>query len=114
LPDSNQVLQAFIINTRQTIRVDTTMAAQTEALLQQMQDQIDALQINLAASAAATLAATNAAAAATTALAGLPPTGTPNLKTAAPIFALSPAMANAGAFLDCSHLYWGQTVQTRR
>jgi hypothetical protein len=82
------------------IRVDTTMAAQTEALLRQMQDQIDALQINLAASAAATLAATNAAAAATTALAGLPPTGTSNLGTAAPIFALSPAMANAGAFLD--------------
>jgi hypothetical protein len=40
LPDSNQALQAFIINTRQTIRVDITMAAQTEALLQQMQDQI--------------------------------------------------------------------------
>jgi hypothetical protein len=76
------------------------MAAQTEALLQLMQDQIDALQLELAASAAATLATTNAAAAATTALAGLPPTGTPNLETAAPIFALSPAMANAGAFLD--------------
>jgi hypothetical protein len=91
LPDSNQVLQAFIINTQRTIRVDTTMAAQIEALLQQMQDQIDALQINLAASAAATLAATNAAAAATTALAGLPATGTANLGTAAPIFALSPA-----------------------
>jgi hypothetical protein len=89
LPDSNQVLQAFIINTRQTIRVDTNMADPTEALLQQMQDQIAALQIDLAAPAAATLAATNAAAAATTALAGLPPT-----------FALSPAMANAGAFLD--------------
>jgi hypothetical protein len=56
-----------------------------------MQDQIDALQINLAASAGATLAATNDAAAATTALAGLPPTGTPNLGTTAPIFALSPA-----------------------
>jgi hypothetical protein len=82
------------------IRDDTTMAAQTEALLHQMQDQIDALQINLAASTAATLAATNAAAAATTALARLPPTGTPNLGTGAPIFALSPAMANAGAFLD--------------
>jgi hypothetical protein len=76
------------------------MAAQTEALLQQMQDQIAALQINLAASAAATLAASNAAAAATTALAGLPPTGTPNLGTAAPIFARSHAMANAAAFLD--------------
>jgi hypothetical protein len=95
LPDSNQVLQAFIINTRRTIRVDTNMADQTEALLQQMQDQIAALQIDLAASAAATLATTNAAAAATTALAGLPPTGTPNLGTAAPIFALSPAIANA-------------------
>jgi hypothetical protein len=77
------------------------MAAQTEALLQQMQEQIAALQIDLAASAAATLAATNAAAAATTALAGLPPTGAPNLGTAAPNFALSPAsMANAEAFLN--------------
>jgi Tfp pilus assembly protein FimV len=76
------------------------MADPTEALLQQMQDQIAALQIDLAASSAATLAARNAAAAVTTALAGLPPTGTPNLGTAAPIFALSPAMANAGAFLD--------------
>jgi hypothetical protein len=71
------------------------MAAQTEALLQQMQDQIAALQIDLAASAAVTLAAANAAAAATTALAGLPPTGMPDLRTA-----LSPAMASAGAFLD--------------
>jgi hypothetical protein len=68
-----------------------------------MQDQIAALQIDLAASSAATLAATNAAAAATTALAGLPPTGTPNLGTAAPIFALSPAMANAGAYLDLAN-----------
>jgi hypothetical protein len=79
------------------------MADQTEAVLQQMQDQIAALQIDLAASTAATLAATNAAAAATTALAGLPSTGTPNLGTAAPIFALSPAMANAGAFLDLAN-----------
>jgi hypothetical protein len=71
LTDSNQVLQAFIINTRRTIRGDTNMAAQTEALLQQMQKHIDALQLNLAASAAATLAATNAAVAATTTLAGL-------------------------------------------
>jgi hypothetical protein len=77
------------------------MAAQTEALLQQMQEHIDALQIDLAASSAASLAATNATAADTTALAGgLPPTGAPNLGTAAPIFALSPAMANAGAFLN--------------
>jgi hypothetical protein len=76
------------------------MAAQTEALLQQMLELIDALQIDLAASSAATLAVTNAAAAATTALAGLPPTGTPNLGTAATISALSPAMANAGAFLN--------------
>jgi hypothetical protein len=89
LPDSNQVLQAFIINTQRTIRVDTTMADPTEALLQLMQDQIAELQIELAASAAATLAATNAAAAATTALAGLPPTGTPNLGTAASILALT-------------------------
>jgi hypothetical protein len=70
------------------------MASQTEGLLQQMQDQIAELQINLAAFASATLAATDAAAAATTALTGLPPTGTPNLGTAAPIFALSQAMAN--------------------
>ena len=76
------------------------MAAQTEALLQQMQEQIAELQLELAASSAASLAATNAAAAATTALAGLPLTGNPNLGIAAPIFALSPAMANSGAFLD--------------
>ncbi len=76
------------------------MAAQTEALLQQMQEQISALQIDLTASAAATLAATNAAAAATPALAGLPPTGAPNPGNTAPIFALLPAMANAGAFLN--------------
>jgi hypothetical protein len=65
-----------------------------------MQDQIAEMQINLAASAAATLAVTNAATAANTALAGLPPTGTPNLGTTSPIFALSPAMASAGAFMD--------------
>jgi hypothetical protein len=76
------------------------MADQTEALLQKMQDQIDALQINLAASAATTLATKKTAAAVNTALAGLPPTGMPNLGTTAPIFALSPAMANSGAFLD--------------
>jgi roadblock/LC7 domain-containing protein len=76
------------------------MAAQAEALLQQMQDQIAELQIELAASSAATLATKNAAAAATTALAGLPLTGMPNLGTAVPIFALSLAMGNAGAFLD--------------
>jgi hypothetical protein len=76
------------------------MAALTEGLLQQMQEQIAALQIDLAASAAATLAATNTTAAATAALAGLPPTGAPNPGTAASIFALSPAMVNAGAFLN--------------
>jgi hypothetical protein len=76
------------------------MAAQTEALLQQIQEQIAELQLELAASSAASLAATNAAADASTALAGLPPTGTPKLGTSAPIFALSPAMANSGAFLD--------------
>ncbi len=76
------------------------MADQTEALLQQMQEQIAQLQLELAASSAASLAATNAAAAATTALAGMPLTGNPNLGIAAPIFALSPAMANSGAFLD--------------
>ena len=78
------------------------MAAETEALLQQMQAQIAELQIELAASAAATLAMTNATTAATTAFAGLPSTGAPNPVTTAPIFALSPAMANAGAFLDLS------------
>ena len=78
------------------------MADQTEVLLQQMQTQIAQLQLELAASAAATLAATNAAAAATAAFAGLPPAGAPNPGTAAPIFALSPAMANAGAFLNLS------------
>ena len=78
------------------------MADQTEALLQQMQAQIAQLQIKLTASAAATLAATNAAAAATAAFAGLPPAGAPNPATAAPIFSLSPAMANAGAFLNLS------------
>jgi hypothetical protein len=65
------------------------MAAQTEALLQRMQEHIPVLQIDLAASTPATLAATNAAAAATTAFAGLPPTGASHLGTVAPIFALS-------------------------
>jgi hypothetical protein len=78
------------------------MADQTEAILQQMQTQIAQLQLKLAASAAATLAATTAAAAATTAFAGLPPAGAPNPEKAAPIFALSTAMANAGAFLNLS------------
>ena len=55
------------------------MADQTKVILQQMQEQISALQIDLAASAAATLAATNAAAAATAAFAGLPPAGVPTL-----------------------------------
>jgi hypothetical protein len=58
-------------------------------------------------SAAATLAAMNAAAAATTALAGLPPTGTPNLGIAAPIF------GKLWSFLGLGYLHWGQTVQTR-
>jgi hypothetical protein len=74
------------------------MADQTEVLLQQMQTQIAQLQLELAASAAAT----NSAAAATAAFAGLPRAGAPNPVTAAPIFALSPAMANAGAFLNVS------------
>jgi hypothetical protein len=78
------------------------MAAETEALLQQMQTQIAQLQIDLAASAAATTAATDAAATATATLAGLPPTGATNLASTAPTFALSPAVANAGAFLDLS------------
>ena len=78
------------------------MAAQTEALLQQMQAQIAQLQIDLTASSAATTAATTAAAVATAALAGLPPAGAPNPAIPVPVFALSPAMANAGAFLDLS------------
>jgi hypothetical protein len=76
------------------------MADQTEVILQQMQTQIAQLQLELAASAAATLAATNAAAATTAVFVGLPPAGAPNPETAAPIFALSPTMANAGAFLN--------------
>jgi hypothetical protein len=75
------------------------MAAQTEALLQQMQEQIAQLQLELAASSAASLAATNAAAAATTALAGLPLTGNPNL--------------GLWSFLGLGYLHWGQTVPTR-
>jgi hypothetical protein len=78
------------------------MADQTEVILQQMQTQIAQLQLELAASAATTLAATNAAVAATAAFVRLPPTGAPNPETAALIFALSPAMANAGAFLNLS------------
>jgi hypothetical protein len=76
------------------------MAAQTEALLQQMQAQIAQLQLDLQASTATATAATTAAAVATTALAAMPPAGAP--ATLEPRLALSPAMANAGAFLDLS------------
>jgi hypothetical protein len=76
------------------------MADPTEAILQQMQDQIAQLQLDLQASTATATAATAAAAVATTALAAMPPAGAP--ATLAPRFALSPAMANAGAFLDLS------------
>ncbi len=76
------------------------MADPTEAILQQMQDQIARLQLDLQASTATATAATTAAAVATAALAAMPPAGAP--ATLAPRFALSPAMANAGAFLDLS------------
>jgi hypothetical protein len=78
------------------------MAAQTEAVLQLMQEHIAQLRLDLAASDAATTAATTAAAVATAALAGLPPADAPIPALPAPIFALSPTMANAGAFLDLS------------
>jgi hypothetical protein len=78
------------------------MAAQTVALLQLVQEQIAQLQLDLAASDAATTTATTAAAVATAALARLPPAGAPTPALLARIFALSPAMANAGAFLDLS------------
>jgi hypothetical protein len=81
------------------------MAALNEALLQQMQEQIAQMQTELAASAAATATATAAAAAATAALNALPPDGAPaggnpGFPPLAPVFALSPALVNAGAFLD--------------
>ena len=76
------------------------MADPTEVLLQQMQDQIAQLQLDLQASTATATAATAAAAVATTALAAMPAAGAP--ATLAPCFALSPAMANAGVFLDLS------------
>jgi len=81
------------------------MAAINEALLQQMQEQIAQMQTELAASAAATATATAAAAAATAALNALPPGGAPaggnqGFPPPAPVFALSPALVNAGAFLD--------------
>ena len=74
----------------------------TETLLQQMQEQIATLQSDLAAATAASTAASTAAAVATAALAGQPPAGSSNPAGSAPIFALSPAMANAGTFLDLS------------
>ncbi len=81
------------------------MAALNEALLQRMQDQIAQMQTELAASAAANATATAAAAAATAALNALPTGGAPaggnqGFPPLAPVFALSPALANAGAFLD--------------
>jgi hypothetical protein len=76
------------------------MADPTEALMQQMQDQIAQLQIDLQASTATATAATAAAAVVTTALAAMPPAGAP--ATLGLRFALSPAMANAGVFLDLS------------
>ena len=75
------------------------MAAETEATMQLMQNQIAQLQTDLAASiAAATTAATDATATANAAHAVLPPAGSPEALT----FALSPAVANLGAFLDLS------------
>ena len=71
------------------------MATETEAILQQMQNQITQLQIDLTASAAAN-------ATATAALAVQPPAGAPNPAPAAAMFAISPAVANLGTFLDLS------------
>jgi hypothetical protein len=73
-----------------------------EALLQQMQEQIAQMQTELTTSAAATATATAAAAAATAALNVLPPGGAPagrnpGFPPLAPVFALSPALVNAGA-----------------
>ena len=70
-----------------------------------MQDQIAQMQTELAASAATNATATAAAAAATAALNALPTGGTPaggnqGFPPLAPVFALSPALANARAFLD--------------
>jgi hypothetical protein len=89
------------------------MAALNEALLQQMQEQIAQMQTELAASAeataTATATATAAAAAATAALNALPPDGAPagrnpGFPPLAPVFALSPALVNAGAFLDLNSI----------
>jgi hypothetical protein len=113
LPGSNQALQAFNINTRRTIRVDT-IAAQTDAFLQQMQDQIAALQIDLAASAAAMLAATNAAAAATTALARAASNrrAKPGNYWGTNLCSLT-GHGKRWSIPELGHLYWGQTVQNR-
>jgi hypothetical protein len=67
------------------------------------------MQTELAASAAATATATAAAAAATAALNALPPDGAPTggkpaFPPLAPVFALSPALVNAGAFLDLNSI----------
>jgi hypothetical protein len=87
------------------------MAAFNEALLQQMQEQIAQMQTDLAASAAATDTATAAAGAATAALNALPPDdalpigGNPDIpQLMAPVFALLPALMNAGAFLDLNSI----------
>jgi ribonuclease PH len=86
------------------------MAALNEALLQ---EQIAQMQTELAVSAAATTTATAtataAAAAATAALNALPPDGAPvggnpGFPPLAPVFALSPAIVNAGAFLDLNSI----------
>jgi hypothetical protein len=79
------------------------MAAQQEALLQQMQDQIAQMQPELAVSATGATTTTTAAAA-TVAPEALPPpgggAGHDGFPLLAPVFALSPALVSAGAFLN--------------
>ncbi len=76
------------------------MAAQQELLLQQMQAQLVELQAELAASVAATAAARTAAQAATAAIRDAPQVDPDLFPPMAPVFALSPALANAGNFLN--------------
>jgi hypothetical protein len=85
------------------------MAALNEDLLQQMQEQIAQMQTEFAASAAISATATAAAAAATAALNTLPPNsaptgGNPGFPPLVPVFVLSPALVNAGAFLDLNSI----------
>jgi hypothetical protein len=90
-------------------RANLAMAALNEALLQQMQEQIAQVQTELAASTAATATATAVTSAATATLNVLPPGGAPaggnpGFPPLAPVFALSPALVNAAAFLDLNSI----------